>query len=185
MQLQMCLSLALTLLCSMTATAAVFEIGQNGQLTNITNMLEVNSTAVSTPKPAQYVHPYKAAIDAIGARYNLSPALVDAVAWAESRYRAEAVSPKGAIGLMQLMPATARGLGVGDLHDPVQNINGGAAYLRLQLDRFDGDLERALAAYNAGPSAVDRYGKVPPYRETRHYVQSILNRLAQTALDAP
>jgi soluble lytic murein transglycosylase-like protein len=83
---------------------------------------------------------------------------------------------------MQLMPATARQLGVQNPHDPVQNIKGGAAYLRAQLDRFDGDVERALAAYNAGPGAVIRHGQVPPYRETRRYVQNILDRLAQNAL---
>jgi soluble lytic murein transglycosylase-like protein len=174
-------SIALLLFIQQHAAAAVFEISPDGKMSNVTNVIEV--TFVPPPvRPVPANHPYQADIEAIALRYGLSPQLVDAVAWAESRYRASAISPKGAIGLMQLMPATARQLGVQNPHDPVQNIKGGAAYLRAQLDRFDGDVERALAAYNAGPGAVIRHGQVPPYRETRRYVQNILDRLAQNAL---
>ncbi|ALL12871.1 lytic transglycosylase domain-containing protein [Caulobacter henricii] len=110
-------------------------------------------------------------------RSGLSPALIQAVAWRESRLDQSAVSPKGAVGTMQLMPATARDLGV-DPSDLDMNIDGGARYLSSMLRRFDGDLPLALAAYNAGPGAVERYGGVPPYRETREYVRSILDHLA-------
>jgi soluble lytic murein transglycosylase-like protein len=110
------------------------------------------------------------------ARYSLSPALLEALVWQESRWRNEAVSPKGAMGLTQLMPATARALGV-DPRDPVANLEGGARYLRLLLDRFGGDVVKALAAYNAGPGRVERAGGVPAIRETRAYVAAIMARL--------
>jgi soluble lytic murein transglycosylase-like protein len=114
----------------------------------------------------------------------LSPDLVEAVAWQESRLRPQVVSPAGAIGEMQLMPGTARDLGV-DPYDSRQNISGGAAYLSGLLKRYDGDMVRALAAYNAGPKAVDRYGGVPPYKETQDYVASILERLSRRAAIGP
>ncbi len=114
----------------------------------------------------------------------LSPDLVEAVAWRESGWNTGAVSRAGAQGVMQLMPATARGLGV-DPTDPAQNIRGGAAYLKSMLSRFGGDLSLGLAAYNAGPGAVLRYGGVPPYAETRAYVAAVLERLARTASAAP
>jgi len=106
--------------------------------------------------------------------HGLAPGLLEAVAWQESRGRMSAVSVKGALGVMQLMPSTAAELGVnpGDLAD---NIRGGALYLRRQLDRF-GSVPLALAAYNAGPGAVARYGGIPPYRETRDYVAKIMGR---------
>jgi soluble lytic murein transglycosylase-like protein len=109
----------------------------------------------------------------------LSPALVEAVALTESGGNDAARSPKGAIGAMQLMPATARALNV-DATDPEQNLAGGARYLRLMLQRFDGDLTLALAAYNAGPEAVRKYRGIPPFAETRAYVARVLERLAQT-----
>lgn len=110
------------------------------------------------------------------ARYSLSPALLEALVWQESRWNNQAVSPKGALGLTQLMPATAQALGV-DPRDPVANLEGGARYLRMQLDRFGGDVVKALAAYNAGPERVERAGGVPAIRETRAYVTAILARL--------
>lgn len=120
---------------------------------------------------------YAAKIAELAARFDLSPALMEAVVWQESRWREDAVSPVGARGLAQLMPGTARYLGVNS-DDPFQNLEGGARYLREQLDRFGGDLEKALAAYNAGPGRVERAGGIPAIRETRHYVAAIMGRLA-------
>ena len=114
-------------------------------------------------------------------RHQISADLVTEVAWQESRFRQSAVSPRDAVGVMQLMPATARDLGV-DRYDVTQNVHGGAAYLRRMMDRYDGDVRLTLAAYNAGPGAVDRYRGVPPFRETRDYVAAILSRLAVRSL---
>ena len=120
---------------------------------------------------------YQAKVAELAARYDLSPALIEAMVWQESRWRANAVSPVGARGLAQLMPGTARDLGV-DPNDPFANLEGGARYLREQLDRFDGDIEKALAAYNAGPGRVMRANGIPRIRETQLYVAAIMGRLA-------
>jgi len=104
--------------------------------------------------------------------------LLLAVAEVESGLRPDAVSSKGALGVMQLMPATAARMGVADALNPDENIDGGARYLREQMDRFGGDLSLALAAYNAGPEAVSRHGGVPPYGETRRFVSRVLSRMA-------
>jgi soluble lytic murein transglycosylase-like protein len=109
-------------------------------------------------------------------RYGLDPALILAVVDVESRFEARAQSPKGAQGLMQLMPGTAAELGVTDRLDPAANLDGGSRYLDALLRRYRGDLRKALAAYNAGPGAVARYGGVPPYRETQEYVRRVLRR---------
>lgn len=105
---------------------------------------------------------------------SLDPKLVRAVIQAESGYNRRALSNKGAMGLMQLMPATASSLRVRDPWDASENLRGGTAYLRGLIDRFSGRLEWAVAAYNAGPGAVERYGGIPPYRETREYVRRVL-----------
>jgi soluble lytic murein transglycosylase-like protein len=106
-------------------------------------------------------------------KHAVDPALVRAVIHAESGFRADAVSSQGAQGLMQLMPATARELGVSNPMDAEQNIAGGVAYLARMLKKFNGDIELASAAYNAGPNAVDKYNGIPPYRETRTYVERV------------
>lgn len=106
-------------------------------------------------------------------RHGIDPALVLAVMRIESGFDARALSPKGAMGLMQLMPDTAARFGVRDAYDPEQNLRGGAAYLRFLLERFEGDVALAGAAYNAGEGAVDRHGGVPPYAETQAYVQAL------------
>ena len=117
-------------------------------------------------------------IEASAARYGVDPALVKSVVAVESSFDPNATSKTGAQGLMQLMPETAAQLGVGDPHDPAQNVDGGVRYLRSLLDRFGGDTRLAVAAYNAGPGAVERYAGVPPYAETQNYVLSVLDGYA-------
>jgi soluble lytic murein transglycosylase-like protein len=129
--------------------------------------------------PAAYV----AKVHELSRRFDLSPALIEALVGQESRWRADAVSPKGARGLAQLMPGTARDLGV-DPRDPFANLEGGARYLREQLDRFDGNLEKALAAYNAGPGRVIKAGGSPRLRETQEYVAAIMGRLSNHSRSA-
>ena len=135
--------------------------------------LAVARTTVSVTAGADEIR--RLAVDA-ARRHGLDPDLVVAVAAVESGFRPTAVSPKGAQGVMQLMPGTARDLGVTDPLDAAANVDGGTRYLRDLLARFDGDLSKALAAYNAGPGAVARHQGVPPYRETRDYVKKVLRR---------
>ena len=118
-------------------------------------------------------------IQEMAPKYDLDPALVLEVVRAESNFNPRARSHKGALGLMQLIPATARRFGVKDPLDPEQNLRGGMAYLRWLLKRFDGDLSLTLAGYNAGEAAVERHGGVPPYNETRAYVGKILARYSK------
>jgi soluble lytic murein transglycosylase-like protein len=110
-------------------------------------------------------------------RYHLPEKLIASVIQAESNFQVDAVSPAGAQGLMQLMPATAKELGVDDPFDVRQNIDGGAGYLRRMLDRFGGDVRLALAAYNAGPGTVEKYKGNVPYRETQNYIDRVLKRV--------
>ena len=117
--------------------------------------------------------PYAAEITAAAKANGLDPALLAGLVKQESGFKPDAGSHAGARGLTQLMPATAAGLGVTNVLDPVQNLNGGAKYLKQQLDAFGGDVTKALAAYNAGPGAVQRYGGVPPYAETQAYVHKV------------
>lgn len=139
----------------------------------IPDHIVANTAANAAGVPMQYA----AKILELSERFDLSPSLLEAVVWQESRWRENAVSHAGARGLAQLMPGTARYLGV-DPDDPMQNLEGGARYLREQLDRFDGDLEKALAAYNAGPGRVIRADGIPNIRETQQYVAAIMGRLA-------
>ena len=123
---------------------------------------------------------YGAIVDSAAELAQVDNALVHAVISAESGYNQHAVSPKGATGLMQLMPATARRYGVTNIYDPVQNIQAGARYLRDLLSMFNNDLRLAVAAYNAGENAVIRYGnRIPPYRETMNYVPKVMGYYSQ------
>jgi soluble lytic murein transglycosylase-like protein len=127
--------------------------------------------------------PFGAEIDAAATRYGIDPALLKGLIRQESGFDARAQSSAGALGLTQLMPSTAASLGVDPL-DPAQAIDGGARYLRQQLDRFGGDPAKALAAYNAGPGAVAKFGGVPPYAETQSYVQRVLAYAQQYGMGA-
>ena len=169
--------------------ADVLEIAADGAVTTYRGAMRHTdagavpigtAAAPAPPRANDAVGAVRSAIGLAAARYALRREVLEAVAWQESRLRADAVSPKGAVGVMQLMPGTARDLGV-DPFDPVQNVAGGAAYLAQLLRRYGGDLRLSLAAYNAGPGAVDRYGDVPPYAETRRYVAGVLARLGQAA----
>jgi soluble lytic murein transglycosylase-like protein len=147
-----------------TATAAA---------TAATPAATLATTASTGPSALPTGTPYGAEITAAAERNGLDPALLAGLIKQESGFNPNAGSPAGAQGLCQLMPGTARGLGVTDLHDPAQSIEGGAKYLAQQLKTFNGDVARALAAYNAGPGAVQRYGGVPPYAETQAYVHKV------------
>ncbi|MEO6042099.1 MAG: lytic transglycosylase domain-containing protein [Croceibacterium sp.] len=180
----------LTALIAFPARADVLEIGAGGQVRWVAGPLLRAKPAAgvvpedAAPLSAEYASAvpalYAAKVAELAARYDISPALIEALVWQESRWRAGAVSPVGARGLAQLMPGTARELGV-DPDDPLANLEGGARYLRTQLDRFGGDIEKALAAYNAGPGRVARAGGVPAIRETQNYVASVLGRLSDYA----
>ena len=144
-----------------------------GQAGNQTGAPIYVTHAPTSAGPAQW----RSYVAYLAQKYDVSPALIEALVWQESRWRPNARSPVGASGLTQLMPGTARELGVNPWN-PYANLEGGVRYLRQQLDRFNGDLEKALAAYNAGPGRVERAGGVPNIRETRLYVASIMARLA-------
>jgi soluble lytic murein transglycosylase-like protein len=129
--------------------------------------------------------PFGAQITAAAKKYGLDPALLAGLVKQESGFNPNAGSPAGARGLTQLMPGTAAGLGVTNVLDPAQSLDGGAKYLRAQLDAFGGDVTRALAAYNAGPGAVKRYGGVPPYAETQNYVRAVQANAAAYRASSP
>jgi soluble lytic murein transglycosylase-like protein len=167
-----------------SAAAQVLDIQPDGAVVTYTGPGVYSDTGQRSltsdiASPAMRLAPAEIsrAIQDASARHSISAPLVEAVAWQESRFNQAAVSPKGARGVMQLMPGTARTLGV-DANDARSNIEGGVVYLAQMLRRFEGDIPRALAAYNAGPEAVQRYGGVPPYAETQAYVRAILGRLS-------
>ncbi|MGA7629562.1 MAG: lytic transglycosylase domain-containing protein [Terriglobales bacterium] len=137
---------------------------------------ELSAASVTpTLQKSASVLPINEVVNTASATFHLDPDLVNSVIHAESGFNARAVSPKGARGLMQLMPGTANQLGVNDLFDPEANVTGGSRYLRELLERYNFDLVKALAAYNAGPERVEQYQGVPPFRETRAYVARIVH----------
>lgn len=123
----------------------------------------------------KYNGKYENIIKEAAQKYNLPERLISSIIKHESSFHANTVSHAGARGLMQLMPGTAKFLGVTDSFDPVQNINGGAKYLRQMLNQFNGNMELAVAAYNAGPGNVKKYGGIPPFNETQNYVKKVLS----------
>ena len=136
--------------------------------------------APPVPAPAPAASGIDAVVESAAARNQLPPQLIHSVIRVESNYNSHAVSSKGALGLMQLIPATARRFGVSDVFDPVDNIQGGARYLKYLLDLFHNDYRLALAAYNAGEAAVARYGDVPPYAETQNYVVQVRKHIEES-----
>lgn len=152
--------------------------GQGGAGATVANAFPVSTLAPGAPAmlpPAQIDQ----LVGANAATFNVDPNLVKAIIANESGFNANATSSVGAQGLMQLMPGTANGLGVSNAYDPSQNVWGGTKYIKGLLDRFGGNVPLAVAAYNAGPGAVEKYGGVPPYPETQNYVQNVLSSYAK------
>jgi len=135
--------------------------------------------AVAEPPAPNPPNTFREAVDRIAAKHNLAPQLLHSVIAVESNYNPNAISPKGAQGLMQLIPSTARRFGVNNVFNPVENVEGGARYLRYLLDLYHNDYPRALAAYNAGEGAVAKHGGVPTYPETVNYIHQVGQRLVQ------
>ena len=138
-------------------------------------MEEKTAPELTLPKRGEPIGAFKPIIHRAAQKYDLDPELLESIIKAESGGNPGAVSPAGAKGLMQLMDTTAEEVGVKDVFNPEENILGGAKYLRRMMDRF-GDVKTALAAYNAGPGTVEKYGGVPPYKETRDYINKILGQ---------
>jgi soluble lytic murein transglycosylase-like protein len=147
--------------------------GQSQSATSADTTATSTTTATGTSSTA-VTGDFAALINQSAKKYNVNPNLVQAVVKAESNFNPSAVSSAGALGLMQLMPATAAGLGVSNALDPAQNIEGGVKFLSQLLTHFNGNVKLAVAAYNAGQGAVDRYNGVPPYQETQTYVERVL-----------
>jgi soluble lytic murein transglycosylase-like protein len=133
------------------------------------------SQTASSPALSSKASDFDSIINEASTTYNVDPRFVKAIIQQESGFNPNATSPCGAMGMMQLMPDTARGLGVRNGYDAKENIMGGVKYIKQQLDAFGGDKEKALAAYNAGPGAVQKFGGVPPYAETQNYVKNIMS----------
>ena len=172
------------------STSTSFSSALAGATTPPTTAALATPTATATPTSTSSSlpagTPYAAEITAAAQANGLDPALLAGLVKQESGFNPTAGSPAGARGLTQLMPGTAAGLGVTNVLDPVQSLNGGAKYLKQQLDAFGGDVAKALAAYNAGPGAVQRFGGIPPYAETQNYVRIVqANAASYRSASAP
>jgi soluble lytic murein transglycosylase-like protein len=193
-KLRLFLALASGLALAGAAQAEVLEIGPGGKVKTLSDSpnaiwsddeqeqadgdgIVIPDRAVTVLTERGWAGDYAQALVEVAKANELSPYLLEAVVWQESRWNPAAKSRAGAIGLAQLLPGTARDLGV-DPNDPLQNLSGGARYLRQQLNRFDGNVEKALAAYNAGPGRVMTAGGIPSIPETQAYVRAIVARLA-------
>ena len=192
------IALAATLGSAGAAQAEVIEVAAGGtlkvlsdapnatwsstdQVEAIEGGVDLPATAITVLTEQGWSGAYAQALVEVARANDISPYLLEAVVWQESRWNPSARSRAGAIGLAQLMPGTARDLGV-DPRDPIQNLSGGARYLRQQLNRFDGNVEKALAAYNAGPGRVMTAGGIPSIPETQAYVRAIVARLAANSI---
>ena len=162
------------------AGAANWVVVNPASAEEVVEPVAIPNSAITAVSQASVPAQYAAALSHAAASANISPTLLSALVWQESRWNPQAVSRAGAIGLAQLMPGTARDLGVNPA-DPVANLHGGARYLRQLLDQFDGNVEKALAAYNAGAARVRSAGGVPAIAETRNYVTSIVRRISSSA----
>ena len=149
--------------------------------------LQITGAVPDEPAPPQATKSgsYDSIIEKYANHYSLDPSLIRSIIATESGFNPKAVSPKGARGLMQLMPATAERLGVSNSFDPEQNIHGGVKHFRSLMDNFNNNLTLSLAAYNAGENLVQRLGRVPEIKETRNYIQSVTSRLEKKDVDTP
>ncbi len=161
---------------ALSSHADIYKFKDEKGVTHFTNIPQKkNYKIVISEKKTRPGNDYSYIIRNKSRKYNIEPSIIKAVITAESNWNPRAVSNKGAIGLMQLMPATARDMQINNPYDPEENIEAGTRYLRFLLDKFEGNLTLALAAYNAGPGKIERSGGVPPFPETKKFVRKVIS----------